>query len=166
MQSSFEQYIPKLPRWMFLMGVLTFAVACNRLPEQGKLPSGLSSRFANMMVDSLRINGGFTGDIDDFKFIVPERDSGYAVSVFPERAVTKHGYFTAPEILDFYNRNKDVLEGEYIGAWCERQPEGVICYLDVSTLVYNGAEARRLASEHKQLAIFDMRTAETIYLNK
>jgi len=97
-------------------------------------------------------DGGFTVDAQG---VGPT--AGYVVSIYP--ACTQSlpaAAVTAETISAFTALNADVLArpGHYLGAW--HDPATGKVYLDISVVVGDRATAEELASEHGQLAYFDI----------
>lgn len=110
-----------------------------------------------VMLNRVCMSGGFTLRYENDRpshFV----DSGYAVSLHPERE--EHVSALLPQhvalgfLAGYVLRNRRVLStpGLHLGAWLDND---VIC-LDIVTIVDDQAKALDLAVEHNQLAIFDL----------
>lgn len=111
------------------------------------------------MADALTVpDGGYTvhtltgGDVT----------SGYAVAVYPDREQQLTGRVNPADISAYVFANADlaVRNGHSFGGW--RDPETGIAYLDVSRVVATATEARALATEHGQVAYFDLNRGESV----
>ena len=88
---------------------------------------------------------------------------GYAVSIYKEREVViPYPELTETEVRNYYFENAELLAQpeHFLGIWVENDT----AYLDVSVMVRLKAEALELAKEKNQLAIFDLRKLETVYV--
>ena len=101
--------------------------------------------YKKIVRDTLK-NGGFS-----------ELNGAYMVAFKEHEKIVPHGTFTA-DILEKYK--KDVARP--IGTWYNKK-NGMV-YLDTSIPFDNKKEALKFASDNQQLAIYDTRNNETIYL--
>lgn len=91
---------------------------------------------------------------------------GYAVSVYKGREQTIDGKdkIDGQHIRDFVEKNKDLLDDpatkSHVGSWYN--PEDDKWYLDVSRVEPKLSDAAKLASDHQQLAIYDLKRGESI----
>lgn len=112
------------------------------------------------LLDHVKENGGVSystvyGDLSGKK--------GYAVSIYKEREVViPYSQLTENEVRNYYFENAELLAQpeHFLGIWVD---DGN-AYLDVSVMVRLKADALQLAKEKQQLAIYDLRKLETVYL--
>lgn len=94
--------------------------------------------------------------------------SGFAYSPYPERSevIEKADDVTPQALMDYYNKNKDVMEkeGHYFGMWNDPQTGKV--YLDVSVHTFDAAEARQGCKDKDQIAFFDFQTFNSVTVDQ
>lgn len=116
------------------------------------------STFASLANDLSGPCGGFT--------IAPTTCSkvttGYAVSTHPEHEKIINRRVTALDLHHYVSTARDALAlpGRVFGGW--RDPDTGSIYLDVSVVTPSLSEALELADRHRQLAIYDFATGESI----
>lgn len=89
--------------------------------------------------------------------------TGLALSIYPERSVIiTDRAVTRDDLRSFINKNEDLLadKSNYFGAWNDKEHGRV--FLDISKVVQNEGEAKRLCEEHGQRAYFNLETFETV----
>lgn len=101
--------------------------------------------YKKIVQDTLK-NGGFS-----------ELNGAYMVAFKEHEKIVPHETFTA-DILEKYK--KDVAKP--IGTWYNT--EGGMVYLDASIPFEDKEKALKFASDNQQLAIYDTKNDETIYL--
>lgn len=90
-----------------------------------------------------------------------------AVSPYPNRSkVVPLGKLTPKVIQQYRDQNKDLLSkpGHHLGGWHDTETGKV--YLDISVVVKTHSEARKLSEDHDQIAYFNLRTFETVTVNR
>lgn len=90
-------------------------------------------------------------------------NKGFAVSPYKEREQI-FDFLDEMQLRDYFVSNLDLLalENHFLGAWVEKGK----AYLDVSVFEVNELKARQIARNANQLAIFNLETLETIYINE
>lgn len=109
------------------------------------------------IIENIKENGGGTYN-KDLKSINAKR--GYMVSLQGYERKCK----TEEEIKKAIKENMEIIKGldsAYLGAWID---EGII-YIDVSILVENKEDALELGKVNNQLAVYDLKSNESIYLS-
>ncbi|GAA1048738.1 hypothetical protein [Arthrobacter russicus] len=108
-------------------------------------------------------DGGFTWS--PVTGIVPTL--GFAVSPFPKRSKTvdlagMSDVQIIAAVRDYATQNNDLLAkpGYYLGGW--NDPATGIVYLDVSTVLDNPFQARKLCLTSAQIAFFDLQTMSSV----
>lgn len=89
--------------------------------------------------------------------------TGFMVSLYGKGSVLSA--LTEERMAEFIRSRAIELDdpSNYFGAW--NNPKNGFWYLDVSVRVDTLEEARKLAIQNKQLAIYDVAKKELIYLN-
>ena len=107
----------------------------------------------------LKESGGFT-----YQLVSNQSPSdGYMVSPYKDREMVVDADRLSARTLSRYMRqNADLLTrgDHYLGGWLD---EGKV-YLDISVRKRRRADATALAKQHKQLAFFDLKKLETVYV--
>jgi hypothetical protein len=87
---------------------------------------------------------------------------GYAVAVFPHRSVVLDGAATERQLAQFVQDNLGLLQDPQLnlGGWYDRRSSKT--YLDISAVISSRELAIRLAREHRQKSITDLRSLEEI----
>lgn len=88
---------------------------------------------------------------------------GFCVSPYPDREFARPAAkLTMADYIGYEQKNADLLakDGHHLGVW--RNPEDNMVYLDVSVVVDDAAQARKMCADHNQLAYFDMARCETV----
>jgi len=91
---------------------------------------------------------------------------GFALSPYKSReAVIPRDQFKPEHVSKFVEQNKDLLDkpGHHIGTWHDKESGNV--FLDISVVSSNLDQAKDLARQHKQLAIFDLKEGKEISLS-
>ena len=109
-----------------------------------------AGRMFGLCRDANRPDGGFA--VGALSGLV---DSGYVVSVHPERESVVGGRLFPDDVVSFVYRNADLLSRAGYVASCWRDIRSGLAHLDVSTVVYDRREAVRLCREFDQLGFFD-----------
>lgn len=107
---------------------------------------------------------GFTWDPDSGEIVT----AGFAVSPHPENSVTIEDIpsMSAASVEDaiesFASDNADLLAdaNSYLGGW--HDPDTGTVWLDISIVTDSADEARTIATDHDQLAFFDLQMLESI----
>lgn len=105
----------------------------------------------NNIIETIKENGGMTLGLNASK--------GYMVSLYGYEFTTKN----EDEVLKKINEYKKIIEnkaGCYVGVWLE---DGLY-YIDVSILIDNFNEALEVGKKNKQLAIYDLKNNNSIYI--
>lgn len=90
-------------------------------------------------------------------------NSGYMVALYgKEKVINK---LSSKEIRKYINNNLKELNKDniFIGTWVDTNTNKI--YLDCSINVQSKEKALKLAKQNKQLAIFDLNSFDSIYLN-
>lgn len=104
------------------------------------------------------LNGGIT-----YSLTYGNPSKGYAVCIDPDRSeVIPVSEFNNIALQNFINLNSDLLclPDKYVGAWVHNNN----VHLDVTTQNNVKYKAIGLGKECKQLAIYDLKNAKTIWL--
>lgn len=107
---------------------------------------------------------GFTWDPDSGEIVT----AGFAVSPYPENSVTIEDIpsMSAASVEDaiesFASDNAALLAdaNSYLGGW--HDPDTGTVWLDISIVTDSADEARTIATDHDQLAFFDLQMLESI----
>lgn len=104
--------------------------------------------------------GGFTYDL---RGKVPK--GGQAISPYKDRE-HKVDNLTREELMKYEYANRDLLSkpNHYVGGWLNPTDNKV--YLDVSIVVHDRKVAEKLATEHGQLAYYDLGSGQTYTVGK
>lgn len=105
--------------------------------------------------DLVLSNGGATLTQDLDNAII---NDGYMVSLKDHELKIRIESLTS-NLLDQY-RTIAMHNNAYVGLWLDGQD----LYLDISTNIHNRDEAIKIAQDNEQLAIYDCKTANSIYL--
>jgi len=114
------------------------------------------------LLGKLETDGGFSESLDG-----QSPSGGYMVALDKNaEAVYDSENLTDADILDFVMEHYDPLNkpDAYLGGWLDTD-EGKV-YLDVSFNIQDRDEALAAAAEADQLAIYDLGSGESIYLEK
>lgn len=115
------------------------------------------------MMESIVNSGGFT-------YSPSHRNSpkeGYSVSPYPKQSFAKPlKDLTVDDIAEYTIKNAALLnkKGHHIGGWHDTDT-GMV-FLDISVVVKTPKEAKSLSEKHDQIAYFDLKKGETVYVNK
>lgn len=129
-------------------------------PDQPRDEKGRwSATGVSGLTEKLREKGGFTYNaVGDY---FPKK--GYALSVFRDREQIYENRVTAKQLREYLEKNRDLLtqKGNAVGAWFN--PEESKIYLDISKVVEDEDEARKLAVANRQEAYYSLHGGETVY---
>lgn len=119
----------------------------------------LRSRTAEVLARHLA-NGGSTTEIATGKDL--GGTDNFAVSAHKDRERVVPGQLTEAQLAQYITDNADLLSqpGKTLGTWFN--PDDKQTYLDVSQVTPSREEAMQIAKGADQLAIFDLKTFETI----
>lgn len=116
---------------------------------------------AYALLHTLQDNGGFT--VDPITGEAAPRE-GYAVSL-PNCEVTYPAVSITPDDIASHALDVRIARAQHgLPVWQGAWRDGDTVYLDASVIVDNYVDARRLALEYSQLAVFNLATGETIRL--
>lgn len=109
-------------------------------------------------------DGGFTyRPTSGFKTV---GDVGYSVSLPGHEKAIPKSKLTKQDIMDYWLENREVVRNNpraHFGAWWDQENDVVT--LDVSVIIKDEAEARRVGIQNKQAAIFHLEKGELIWLH-
>lgn len=95
-------------------------------------------------------------------------DCGFMYSPYEERSIVVDSIddVSAASILDYAEKNKDILDEEehYLGIW--NDPEDGKIYIDVSVRTMDASVARQGCQDHDQIAFFDLQTFSSVTVNQ
>lgn len=110
----------------------------------------------------IKENKGITLDINTMKNTTIK--NGYSVSLAgyetKEKSIDKTMEVLKDYIKAVKNLNKNNL---FVGVWYDEKTQ--YYYIDISMIINKRREAERIAKENKQLAIYDLKNNDSIYLN-
>lgn len=122
----------------------------------------LTNKQLNQVLSTVSRTGGISYHVPSCTQLV----SGYAVSPYPhaERIITGRA-LTPSDLSAYLADHADLLSmpNHCLGVWID--PTTDAAYLDVSIIVPDADTARRVATEHGQLAFFHLDTSTTTYLS-
>jgi hypothetical protein len=118
-------------------------------------------KFTAFLLTELRAAGGFTFEPRTLRFVRGE--DVWAVSL-PGLGLTLDAEPTVRDLEDFFARNAAAFarRGTHAGGWHDVRHGSY--YLDVSVLVHSLREAIALAAAFGQLAVTNLQTLETVYV--
>lgn len=121
-------------------------------------PSG-SLELAKTVAVLQRTHGGFTYSLYRGNLA---GTAGYAVAVFPHRSVVFNGTATERQLAQFVQDNLGLLQDPQLnlGGWYDRRSSQT--YLDISAVISSRELAVRMAREHHQKSITDLKNLEEI----
>lgn len=110
----------------------------------------------------IKENKGITLDINTMKNTTI--NTGYSVSLAgyetKEKSIDKTMEIVKDYIKAVKNLNKNNL---FVGVWYDEKTQ--YYYIDISMIISKRREAEKIAKENKQLAIYDLKNNDSIYLN-
>lgn len=110
----------------------------------------------------IKENKGITLDINTMKNTTIK--NGYSVSLAgyetKEKSIDKTMEIVKDYIKAVKNLNKNNL---FVGVWYDEKTQ--YYYIDISMIINKRREAERIAKDNKQLAIYDLKNNDSIYLN-
>jgi len=117
----------------------------------------LSGQTVNQIVNALHANGGVTWNLSNGNMVGTDN---YAVAIYPDRAQILEGGADFDRVEEFITSNSDLLDSpeNSFGAWSH---DGKI-YLDVVATIPDINQAVELGKKHNQIAIWDLKNAESI----
>jgi hypothetical protein len=151
---------------------LSIAFAASMLTSflaEGKknLPTGDPVPY---LVHAVAESGGATYDDNKHQVFEAGKDAGFAVSIMPDNELkvfmrTLDSNVIAKSLIGFMETNKEILSSpeNHIGIWYDKENNQL--YFDITQVVPTEKGAMDLAKTHKQVAVFNLSTADTIYLN-
>ena len=108
-------------------------------------------------------DGGFT--YQPFSDLEPTE--GFALSIHPERSfATDASRLKFNDLVKYVMKNRDLLSDKenFLGAW--HDPDSHKVFLDISRVVKDRSRATHLARQHDQIAYFDLKTKQSVTVNK
>lgn len=110
----------------------------------------------------IKENKGITLDINTMKNTTIK--NGYSVSLAgyetKEKSIDKTMEIVKDYIKAVKNLNKNNL---FVGVWYDEKTQ--YYYIDISMIINKRREAERIAKDNKQLAIYDLKNNDSIYLD-
>jgi hypothetical protein len=109
----------------------------------------------NKALSALKTSGGFSLQANGH-----EPTTGFMISTPGTEETFRASDISVDDVRGYMDKYSDLLKQDnaYFGGWLDRESDEI--YLDISVNVQDEAEARRMGKEHKQIAIFDLGTAE------
>lgn len=105
---------------------------------------------------------GITLDINTMKNTTIK--NGYSVSLAGYETKEKNIDKTMEVLKDYIKAVKDLKKNNlFVGVWYDEKTQ--YYYIDISMIINKRREAERIAKENKQLAIYDLKNNDSIYLN-
>ena len=110
----------------------------------------------------IKENKGITLDINTMKNTT--KKSGFSVSLAGYETKEKSIAKTMEIVKDYIKAVKDLKKDNlFVGVWYDEKTS--YYYIDISIIINKKREAERIAKENKQLAIYNLKDNESIYLN-
>ena len=110
----------------------------------------------------IKENKGITLDINTMKNTT--KKSGFSVSLAGYETKEKSIDKTMEIVKDYIKTVKDLEKNNlFVGVWYDEKTQ--YYYIDISIIINKRREAERIAKENKQLAIYDLKNNDSIYLN-
>ena len=110
----------------------------------------------------IKENKGITLDINTMKNTTIK--NGYSVSLAGYETKEKNIDKTMEVLKDYIKAVKDLKKNNlFVGVWYDEKTQ--YYYIDISMIINKRREAERIAKENKQLAIYDLKNNDSIYLN-
>lgn len=112
--------------------------------------------------DYIKENKGITLDINTMKNTT--KKSGFSVSLAGYETKEKSIDKTMEIVKEYIKAVKDLKKNNlFVGVWYDEKTS--YYYIDISIIINKRREAERIAKENKQLAIYNLKDNESIYLN-
>lgn len=110
----------------------------------------------------IKENKGITLDINTMKNTTIK--NGYSVSLAGYETKEKDINKTMEVLKDYIKAVKDLKKNNlFVGVWYDEKTQ--YYYIDISMIINKRREAEKIAKENKQLAIYDLKNNDSIYLN-
>ena len=110
----------------------------------------------------IKENKGITLDINTMKNTT--KKSGFSVSLAGYETKEKSINKTMEIVKEYIKAVKDLGKNNlFVGVWYDEKTQ--YYYIDISIIINKRREAERIAKENKQLAIYDLKNNDSIYLN-
>lgn len=110
----------------------------------------------------IKENKGITLDINTMKNTTIK--NGYSVSLAGYETKEKDINKTMEVLKDYIKVVKDLKKNNlFVGVWYDEKTQ--YYYIDISMIINKRREAERIAKDNKQLAIYDLKNNDSIYLN-
>lgn len=110
----------------------------------------------------IKENKGITLDINTMKNTT--KKSGFSVSLAGYETKEKDINKTMKVVKEYIKAVKKINKKSlFVGVWYDEKTS--YYYIDISIIVSKRREAERIAKENKQLAIYDLKNNDSIYLN-
>lgn len=118
-----------------------------------------ADKLSSLFEQIAQPDGGFT--YDPLTDVSPTKGFVLSTQADREQVVNKDD-LTLDTLVDYYLKNRDLIDDPefYLGAW--HDPKGGKIYLDVSQVVEDRARANELAIKANQLAYFDLSTFTSV----
>lgn len=110
----------------------------------------------------IKENKGITLDINTMKNTTIK--NGYSVSLAGYETKEKDINKTMEVLKEYIKAVKDLKKNNlFVGVWYDEKTQ--YYYIDISMIINKRREAEKIAKENKQLAIYDLKNNDSIYLN-
>lgn len=110
----------------------------------------------------IKENKGITLDINTMKNTTIK--NGYSVSLAGYETKEKNIDKTMEIVKDYIKAVKNLNKNNlFVGVWYDEKTQ--YYYIDISMIINKRREAERIAKDNKQLAIYDLKNNDSIYLN-
>jgi len=110
----------------------------------------------------IKENKGITLDINTMKNTTI--NTGYSVSLAGYETKEKNIDKTMEIVKDYIKAVKNLNKNNlFVGVWYDEKTQ--YYYIDISMIINKRREAERIAKDNKQLAIYDLKNNDSIYLN-
>lgn len=110
----------------------------------------------------IKENKGITLDINTMKNTTI--NTGYSVSLAGYETKEKNIDKTMEVLKDYIKAVKDLKKNNlFVGVWYDEKTQ--YYYIDISMIINKRREAEKIAKENKQLAIYDLKNNDSIYLD-
>lgn len=110
----------------------------------------------------IKENKGITLDINTMKNTT--KKSGFSVSLAGYETKEKDINKTMEVLKEYIKVVKDLKKNNlFVGVWYDEKTQ--YYFIDISIIINKRREAEKIAKENKQLAIYDLKNNDSIYLN-